>query len=266
MKKWIGISLLLWPVFIQAQGPIQGFMPGGGNLDLAFSYAYDSYDTYLFGDEARDQKLITRSVNLFLEYGTSDQFSLLLTVPYLWIDDTNQGLQDGSFYLKFRNMYKQNDKGTFSAITALGMTFPFSNYPTSTETPIGIKATTFNARFNLQYRGNQGWFVFLQSGLDYRLIPNALASLPTLFRVGYGGRWIYVDGWLENFYTFNAGSDDRIQGGSGSSWWRFGATFYVSIVPSFGLVFNYARFLSGRNIGLSDRLGAGFVYKFIRKK
>lgn len=240
-------------------------MPGGGNLDVAVTYGYDHYNTYVFGTEEQAQDLTTQSINAFLEYGTSDQFSLVLTIPYLWIDDTNRGLQDGSFHLKFRNLYRQKENGDLSLITALGLTFPFSNYPTDTETPIGIRATVFNARFNLQKRWQNGIFLFMQSGLDFRLIPDALASIPTLLRFGYGNSRIYLDGWIENFYTFEAGVDDRIQGGSGSRWWRVGGTVYVSLIPALGIVFNADHFLSGNNVGLSNRLGSGIVYKFRRK-
>ncbi len=180
---------------------------------------------------------------------------------YLWIDEINKGLQDGSFFLKFRNLYQPKPSGSLSLITAIGLTFPFSNYRIDTETPIGQKNTVFHARLNLQYQGNKGFFFSLQSGLDFRLIPDALASLPTLLRFGYGGKRIYLDAWVENLYTFNAGVDGRIQGGSGSNWWRLGGTLYVPILPELGAVANVAHFLSGRNIGLSTRWGAGLVVK-----
>lgn len=257
----MGIILWLIPCFIFAQGPITGFMPGAGNLDLAVTYGYDSYDIYLFGDERQSQDLVTQSASLFVEYGSSERFSLLLNIPYIWIDKSNQGLQDGSFYLKFQNLHQRKKSGSLSLITAIGLTFPLSNYNIDTETPIGQKNTVFNARLNMQYGGDKGFFFSLQSGLDFQLIPDALASLPTLFRVGYGGRWIYLDAWMENVYTFNAGVDDRIQGGSGSNWWRVGGTVYVPILPQLGAVANVAHFLSGRNIGLSTRWGAGLVIK-----
>ncbi len=253
--------LLLALVPLSAQGPISGFMPFAGQTDLALSYSGERFDTYLFGREKQDISLQTRSYNLFLEHGLSRRSALVLTIPYLSIDDENKGLQDGSIHLKYRNYHDVSSLGELSLITGIGLSFPLSQYPTDTQNPIGQRATTFSGRFLAQYKFNSGLFVHLQSGLDFRLIPEAQSAIPFLFRMGYGAPWFYVDGWLEYFHTFNNGIDSSIGAGSGSRWLRTGGTFFVPVTPYFGLFIGGALVLSGQNIGLIRRWNIGGVLK-----
>ncbi len=245
----------------QAQGPVSGFMPGARSTDLALSYGYDAYRTYVFGSEPRAQAVSTQSMNLFAEHGFSRDFSLLVNLPFLWIDPTNRGLQDGSLYLKYRNLYRRRTSGSWNLITGLGLTFPLSNYPVDTETPIGQKAVFFHGRLTAQYRFDHGLFFMGQTGVDFRLLPEALFALPLQFRMGYGYGRFYGDIWLEFLRSLNAGVDEDIQGGAGSSWVRVGATLYVELLKNLGLVGQWASFLRGENIGLSTRFGLGLVVK-----
>lgn len=246
---------------ILAQGPVTGFMPGRKNTDIALAYSVDSYSTYLFGEERRDQSVTTRSAALFLERGFSDSFSLVLNVPYLWIDEENRGLQDGQVFIKYRNQYKEYPLGNLSLITAVGLSFPFSSYPKDTETPIGEGAAVFQGRFLIQYNFDSGLFFHLQSGFNFRFIPEAQSSWPVLFRTGFGAPRFYVEAWLELLRTFNAGIDTQILGGAGSNWVKAGGTIYIPIIQQLGVFVGGSRIFSGRNIGLSNRINAGLVVK-----
>ena len=267
MKTCLFYTLLglFFATTLSAQGPITGFMPGKKSWDFALSYGAESYNDYLFGDEKRTLENQNQSVSLFVERGFSDSFSLVLSLPYVHIDDINQGLQDGNLFIKYRNKNKYYEKGNLSLISAVGASFPFSNYPNDTETPIGERAVLFQGRFLAQYNFNSGFFLHLQSGINFRIIPSAQSSLPVLFRAGFGSRKIYVDGWIEWFKTFNSGVDTAVFGGAGSDWTKIGLTLYYSITPSIGVVANGSYTTGGRNIGLASRWGAGVVYK-LRKK
>lgn len=250
----------------QAQGPISGFMPGRKVMDVAVSYSSESYSTYLFGEEKTTLANTIQSYSLFIERGISDSFSLVLSLPYLWIDEENRGLQDANLFIKYRNEHKSFSKGELSFITAVGLSFPASAYPNQTETPIGERATVFQGRFLAQYKFHMGLFLHVQSGINFRLIPTAQSSIPVLFRMGFGGRRFYVDGWLEYLSTFNAGVDDQIFGGAGSKWVKIGGTLYYPITPLFGAFVGASQTLSGKNIGLASRWNTGMVYKFRPKK
>ena len=259
-----GILFLLLNASLLAQGPVTGFMPGKKSWDFALSYGQEQHSNYLFGDEKTPLENQNQSLSLFIERGFSDSFSLVLSVPYVSIDEVNQGLQDGNLFLKYRNREKIYDRGRLSLISAIGASFPLSRYPNDTETPIGERAVSVQGRFLVQYDFNFGLFLHLQSGVNFRIIPTAQSSVPVLLRIGFGTRHLYIDGWLEVLNTINAGVDTAVFGGSGSNWTKIGGTLYYALTPKIGLFLNASQTLGGKNIGLSSRWATGVVFK-IRK-
>ncbi|MCB9293512.1 MAG: hypothetical protein H6559_10365 [Lewinellaceae bacterium] len=53
-------------------------MPGRGVTDIALGYSTESFSRYVFGDEQRDARLTTESMNLFVEHGFTDTLSLVV--------------------------------------------------------------------------------------------------------------------------------------------------------------------------------------------
>lgn len=263
-KVFALLPILLASFFARAQGPISGFMPGRGVTDIALGYSTESFSRYVFGDEQRDARLTTESMNLFVEHGFTDTLSLVANIPYLWIDEENRGLQDGGLFIKYRNQHKQYATGYLNLITSLGLSFPLSGYPRDTDTPIGLRALNFQARFQGQYVSSFGLFFQLQSGVDFQFLEELLPAVPILFRTGFGARRYFAEAWIESYNTINSGADTQVSGGSGSQWLRIGGTLYVPVIAGIGLVFGGARILSGRNIGLSTRWNAGVVYRWER--
>ncbi|HMQ50400.1 MAG TPA: hypothetical protein PKA00_23420 [Saprospiraceae bacterium] len=265
MKKHIRIFLgcfyVLMTATVSAQGPIGGFMPGRGVTVIAPAYSIEHFSEYLFGAEKMATPLTTKSYSLYVEHGFSDTFALLVNVPYLKIDEVNRGLQDGGIFIKYRNQYQQYLTGNFSAITAIGLSFPLSAYPTNTDNPIGAGAVSFQGRFLMQYNFKSGAFLHAQSGLEFRLLQAIQVSMPVLFRFGYGTKWYFAEGWAEWYNTFGNGIDSNTSGGAGSDWLRVGATLYFPVVKDFGVFIGGAKVLTGRNIGLSNRLNLGVVYR-----
>lgn len=236
-------------------------MNGGGRTDLALSYTYEHFEDYYFGTELQRAPTTTRSFNFFLEQGFHDSLGLLFTVPYRWIDEINRGVQDAVLTLKYRNHHRQKSWGTSTFITSVGLGFPLSRYPIDTDNPIGIRATNFQGRILTQYHFFNGIFLLLKTGLDFRIIPSPLTSLPALAKIGWSSSKWYGDAWLEYYHTFNPGTDVQIAGGTGSKWWRIGGTVYYGFTPQVGIVFNGAVFLKGTNIGKATQLTAGAVFK-----
>lgn len=244
-----------------AQGPISGFMPGRGNTDFALSYAKESYDEYFFGSEKQDLENTIQSASLFIEHGFTDTLSMVLSVPYIWIDTLNQGFQDAVVAIKYLNQRKRYNKSALSLITSIGISFPLTRYPITTDTPIGVRATTFQGRFLGQVQFDVGAFLQFQTGIDFRLIPTAQSSLPFLIRTGFGAKRLYADLWMEFYHTFNSGIDEQIAGGTGSNWTKIGGTVYYAIIPKFGVFLAGSQFLSGRNVGFASRYSVGLVYQ-----
>ena len=254
-------GLLFAPLPLFAQGMISGFMNAKGTMDIALGYGDESFDDYLFGAEKRRQPLRTQSTNLFVEYSMSDHGALVVNLPYHYINEDVQGLQDGSIFVKVRNNRRQFEKGRLSTITAVGLTVPLSAYATNIDTPLGYGAMQFQGRLLLQYNTNYGFFFHLQSGADFRFLTPLQTSIPVLARAGFGSTYFFVEGWVEWYKTLNSGVDQQVTGGSGSDWTRLGATLYVPVYSGLGVAGNAAYIVGGRNIGLSARYGVSLVYR-----
>jgi len=266
MKPPFTLLTLSFPLLLSAQGPISGFMPGRGVTDIALGYSTETFNTYLFGRDKEARRLTTESVNLFIEHGFTGPMSMVVHIPYLWIDEQNRGLQDGGIYLKYRNERHEYPSGYLNLITSLGLSFPLSAYPKDSGTPIGLRAINFQARFQGQYVSHSGLFFQLQSGVDFQFLEELRPAIPILFRTGFGARRYFVEGWAESYNTLNSGVDTRISGGAGAQWLRVGGTLYVPLSAGVGIVLGSSRILSGKNIGLSTRWNTGIVYRWDRRK
>jgi hypothetical protein len=255
------LSILLCPFLSGAQGMISGFMNPKGTLDLAPGYGHEHFDEYLFGTEPEPQSLTTRSYNLFAEYSMTDHGSLVLNIPYLYINENINGVQDGSIFIKIRNGLRKFSSGRLNTITAVGLSVPLSAYPTTVETPLGYGAVQFQGRLALQYNTNYGFFFHVQSGADFRFLSPLQTSIPVLVRAGFGSTYYFIEGWVEWYNTLNNAVDQQITGGSGSDWTRLGATLYIPVYHGLGIAGNLAYIVDGRNIGLSSRYGFSLVYR-----
>lgn len=266
MRLFIFLYCTVFSIALFAQGPISGFLPGAKTTDIALGYSFETYDSYFFGQDKREQMVDATSYNLFVEHGISSKASLVLNLPYIAIDEENSGLQDATIALKYRNQRKEYDSGNLNFITAVGLTFPISSYPKETVNAIGAGAFQFQGRLVMQYNWNYGTFLHIQSGFDFQLIPVARTSIPIQVRAGMGASKFYFDVWMEYMNALNAGVDNTVAGGEGSSWFRVGGTFYYPFTPDFGAFLGGAYVLSGENIGQSSRINTGVVYKWNRVK
>jgi hypothetical protein len=261
--KYLLLLLLIFPEMVFAQGPIDGYMRGKNETDIALTYAYEKYTQYWFGSELQDRELTTKTASFYVAHGLGSRFNLIVSVPYVWTLD-EKSLQDAILAIKFRNEAKEYSHGKLSKITGIGFSFPIGDYDINAENPIGEKAVSFLLRYLMQYQSNQGWFVHLQSGMEFRFVPIAKLGIPVVFKAGWGGRKLYFDAWLDFFHTFNSGINQSITAGEGSQFLKIGGTIYYGITPHFGVFVGGAKFLSGKNIGKANRVNLGVVWKNFR--
>lgn len=262
MKKLVFILFIL-PNLLFSQGAIDGYMKAKKEMDIALTYSTESYDEYWFGEELQPRKLKTETASLFLARGIGKNATMIVSLPYMWTEDESS-LQDAILAIKFRNKFTEYKHGKLSKITSLGFSFPVGDYDTNAERPIGEKAVSFQLRHLYQYENNSGWFIHLQSGFDFRVIPDGKIALPIIFRTGWAAKKFYVDGWLDFFHTFNSGDNIGITDAQGSEFLKIGGTFYYSIIPQFGVFVGGAQYLTGKNIGKASRVNLGLVYKFLK--
>ena len=257
------LFLFLATLPLAAQGPISGFFPRPGQLQLAANYSIETYDTYLRADEAIDQTLDSRSYSLFAEYGLADNNSLVFTLPYVDNGGDNRAWQDAALWMKYRNLLREVDHGSHTLLTAVGLSFPVGNYAADIPLAIGRRATVFGGRLVWQYQDYNGWFISMQSGIDFQIAPEAVAAWPVLLRAGWGTPWFYVEGWLERYTALDtAPVNNNLAAGVQSSWLRTGGTLYFPVRPWLGVQGGTAYMLDGEFIGQSLRWNMGVVFQF----
>lgn len=257
------IFLLFITLTVMAQGPINGFMPKPGQLDLAVTYSEETFDEFFDqnGDKV-SRNIDASSYNIFLEYGADERTAIILTAPYIDNDPDNRGWQDASLWLKYRNERTEREQGYHNFITAIGLSFPMSKYPNDNLNAIGRRATTFQGRFGWQYDAKYGWFTQIQSGVDFQMAPDAQLAIPILLRAGLGTRRFYFDVWLEQYQGLQGNSDsNNLASGTGSTWTRTGGTFYVPVQAWLGVFTGGALVIGGKNIGQSARWNIGLVFR-----
>lgn len=246
---------------VYGQGPVTGFFNAEGTLDIAIAYGQESYQQYRLGNETTDRSATITSWSVFSEYSLSNGSSLIITLPYLQVEGGDLGWQDAQLFLKLRTRQRFREGGQHIGAVAVGLSFPVAAYDTRSEGALGQQALRFQARFVRQYQADSGFFIHFKSGLDFQLAPEAQFALPFLGRIGYGGDWYFIEGYVEWYESFSEGNIQQVTGGTGADWWRLGVSIHLPIVAGFGGGLQGAWIPSGRNIGLSTRLGIYLLYR-----
>lgn len=270
MKKRTLFSISLLFCFlnvtnISAQGAFDGYIKPTGNTDLVISYTYETYDTYKFGTEAQAINNTTYTGALFMAMGLKGNRNLILSIPYVSLNQEQAGLQDA--ILGVKKLAKREVKGdwTVSRIGAAGISFPVSNYSTSVPNPIGQKAVSVQPRGIVQFDHKTGGFFMAQAGADLRFFPDFQVGTALISKVGFAASKIYFDLWVDYFHTFEQGVDLSVGAGQGSSWLKAGFNLYAPMGKGFGLIAGGGNYFYGRNIGLAWHLKGGVVYSFTKK-
>lgn len=250
----------------QGQGAIDGYLKGKKETDFALTWSNESFDQYYFGATLRRQSQTTRSASFYMAHGLSNRLNLIVTLPYMRTNAENSSLQDAIVALKYRTKRWKYRSGQLNRLSSVGFSFPVAKYPTNTDQPIGQRAVAFMLRHLYQYQANSGFFVHLQTGFDFRLLPETQFAVPLIFRSGYAHSKFYVDFWTEYYHTMNTGVDQGVGAGTGSRYLKIGGTFYYPLRPWVGAFIGGAQYLTGRNIGKATRFNVGIVLRAQGKK
>lgn len=287
-KSHFFIALLFFTCSINssmAQGLLDGFMRGKGQVVTALSYSNESYDIYFVGTNATQNENLgtikTNSVNFFAAGGLTDYLDVVVSLPYIetratqgfWSDQKD--FQDISLFLKGRFFETDfSEKGNLSMIGAIGVITQLSDYIADAPVSIGSQSTQLEGRFITQYRTTQGIFVTGQIGYSKRgnvTIDRGLeVSVPDawdyILRAGGSYKKLYVDAWFQHQ---NSRNGTNIGPGvpfpsNEIDFSRVGFTLYHPIpkIENFGVALSTGFTLSGKNIGKSDRITASLIYNF----
>jgi hypothetical protein len=268
-----------------AQGPIDGYLKGKGNVDIAVSFSRNTAKTFLGADNQVYNEAFKGSlVSVFAEYGLTNQLDIVATLPYTFTSEQS-GLQDGSLHLKFRPFqFKPKQGGAFHIITAAGISGPLSQYRPLAAGAIGQRAVIFQPKLVLQWETAIGPFFNLTCGYHLRfdelketdiraiqvLRPDYSPSSPKdytslLFKVGLPAQHYYLDAWVERQIT-NGGSNyapmvPDLPQAYGVTYTQIGGTAYYSDSGKNGVYLSSGYLLHGRNVSKIFRITLGVVIK-----
>lgn len=282
---WV-IVWFLWPYIAFGQGPLDGYMKGKGNLDVAFSYSGNSAKKFLDGD-GNTYNLEYRGslLSLFAEWGITYNFDLV-GVGAMVFTPSLSGLQDGGVYAKYR-IGKWNLKNDFRlhVISGLGASFPLTDYQPTVTGALGTKAIVVPARLIFQLETPSGLFFNCTGGYNWRFDepseddiaevrktrPNFSPTSPPnyvtyLVKAGFPAAHYYLDAWFEwqvaqggTSYVPEVADLPQLYG---VSYQQIGGTAYYSESGKNGVYLSFGYILGGTNVSKIFRITGGLVIKF----
>lgn len=279
------VLMLLLPLSIHAQGPLDGYMKGKGVLDLAPSFSFNAAQKFEgINDQTYDETYKGQLLSLFAEYGLNKYIDIVGTAAAVFTPNKS-GLQDGGLFLKYRPFHKKLDKaGTLSVLFGSGLTFPMTDYSPTATGALGQKAITLPLKCIAQWETPLGIFINFTGGYHLRLDnvsgqdvaiiqkdrPDYQAIAPQNFstylvKIGFPARHFYLDAWAEWQHTgtgnnFSPNVPDLAQTFA-VSYTQVGGTAYYTDGGRSGFFLSGGYILNGKNVSRIRRITFGMVIK-----
>jgi hypothetical protein len=285
MKKFVLVFLSIPTSFLFAQGPIDGYLKGEGNLDMAIGMNFSRSKNYFGVDnEVYNLPYSANMFSVFAQYGITDKLDAVATIPFIFGQFENK-FQDMGLFLKYRPIYKEfNKKGKIGTILSTGYTFPMSDYTPDVTGALGQRAQIFPFRLVTQLEFYKGFFLNLTGTYNARVdklspetITNTLVLNPDfvmdapansavfLMRAGMATTRHFFEVIMEYQKTYG-GVDfvpEVVQPSQlyGVDYFKIGGTYYYGFDTN-GIAFNASYIPSGRNIGNIFSASISFILKF----
>ncbi|WP_256867449.1 hypothetical protein [Winogradskyella forsetii] len=289
IMKLAGLCMLL-TTFCMAQSPVSGFMKKKGDGALVLSYSHESYDkVFLVPEEINGvptfNDVTITSISLYGEIGISDNFNLVLNVPYIesegnasqavldnnGFENKRSGVQDLKIYAKYRFYSSNLGNSSLDLIGAIGLETPLGDYRADegiqSIIAIGNEVSSFNALGIATFKTNSGIFATGQAGYSFKGngAPHALISE---LKLGYAASKFYVDAFVANQLSESDGVDILAEGFEGFfpatrvNFTRVGINAYAPLYGGVGLTAGANTYVAGRNLGKATGFYGGLVYSF----
>jgi hypothetical protein len=306
LKAWRQYYLLLL-FFIQglltasAQTEIDGIMMAKNNLCIGPMYGYSSWKNYWEGTLKRENlnlgTVSTQMISVMGNYGITNKLNVLFGAPYVSTKasagtlHSQNGIQDGSLWLKWMPVTQKLGKGDFSLYGIAGVSAPLSKYVADyLPLSIGMRSKTASLRAMGDYQ--LGKF-FVTASATYIFRDNIKidrdayyttqmhytneVSMPNVFtyniRTGYRQPNFIAEAFLDNMITqggFDITRNNMPFPSNTMNAMRLGAWLKYELKKPGGLSFiatgNYV--VSGRNVGQATTIGGGIfqIIDFNKKK
>lgn len=148
---------------LSAQTDIDAIMMEKNAFCVGPMYSYSSWKNYWEGTLKRENlnigKVSTQMYSIMGNYGITRKLNALFSVPYVKTKASAgtlhgmKGIQDLSFFLKWRPIQKRMGDGRLSLFAIGGVSFPLGNYtPDFLPMSIGLRSKTASARLMADYQ------------------------------------------------------------------------------------------------------------------
>ncbi|MBE9583516.1 hypothetical protein IM792_03570 [Mucilaginibacter sp. JRF] len=286
-------GLALMATTARAQNEADALMMGRNKLCIAAGYSYSSWDKYWEGSLKRDNANIgtfsSSSFMAMLNYGLRDDLNIMVSLPYVSTKTSDgtlsgmSGLQDVSFYIKYRPVRKTFGSQKLSVFAVGGYSAPSHNYNVDLmPVSIGMGSNVTTGRLIVDYQLSK-FFATASGSYLYRSnveidrtayyttrqINSNQVQMPNAgvyqFRTGYRTPYIIAEAYVDHMRTYG-GFDIRrndmpfVSNTMNSTNVGFEGKYYLPQLRELGIHAAAWRTLEGRNVGQATGFMAGVLY------
>ena len=286
------------PGSARAQTIDDGVMMAKGELFAGALYTHDQWDHYWEGGLKRDNgnigTLTTRSNTVVGVYGITDRLNVLSNVPYIWTEASQgvlhgmNGMQDLSIAAKYSILERERSPvGALRLIGVFAAAFPMTDYtPDFLPLSIGSASTRLSWRGTASMQGQKSQFVDASTAFTWRsnvtldrpyyftedqLFVTDEVSLPAVLDVdvmgGFRGPRLMAAATV-TVQHMSSGGDIRRQDApfvsNRMNALRVGGVVMYPLpkLAPLAVRASYAHTVTGRNVGQSNTVSVGLVYRF----
>jgi hypothetical protein len=278
-----------------AQTDIDAIMMEKNAFCVGPMYSYSSWKNYWEGTLKRENlnlgKVSTQMFGLMGNYGITRKLNALFSAPYVKTKASDgtlhgmKGVQDISFFIKWRPIQKKMGYGRLSLFGIAGVSFPLTNYVADyLPLSIGLHSKTALARVMVDFERNK---LFVTGSATYVYRDNITIDKTAYyttqlyltnevkmydgtnfnFRAGYRSNRLIAEAIVNNWTTL--GGFDITRNNMPSLNNRMNATtvgvnfkYVVPPIPQLSIVAGGNTTVAGRNMGQATTVYGSFFYVF----
>jgi hypothetical protein len=286
------------PGSARAQAIDDGVMMAKGELFTGDLYTHDQWDEYWEGGLKRDNgnigTLTTKSHTVIGVFGVTDRLNILSNVPYIWTEASQgvlhgmNGMQDLSIAAKYTLVQREHSPvGSLRLLGVFGVAVPLTDYtPDFLPLSIGSASTRVSWRGTASMQGRDGTFVDASGAFTWRsnveldrpyyfteneLHMTNVVNLPPVLDVevmgGFRGPRLMAAATVM-VQHMSSGGDIRRQDApfvsNRMNALRVGGVVMYPLpkLAPLAVRASYAYTVTGRNVGQSNTVSLGLVYRF----
>jgi hypothetical protein len=296
IKKALLLSITFFSCFqLKAQTDLDGIMMEKNGFCVGPMYNYSSWKNYWEGTLKRDNqnlgKVSTQTYSVMGDYGFTRNLNFLFSVPYVKTNATEgtlhglKGMQDLSFFVKWRALQKRFGDGRLSLFGIGGISVPLSNYEADYQPlSLGLHSKTASVRIMADYQQGKlfatgsGTYVFRDNITIDRTayytneeILSDQVAMPDAtnfnLRAGYRSEWLIAEAIVNKWTTLGGFDITRNNMPFPSN--RMNATnvgvnfkYVLKSLPQLSIVAGGNKTVAGRNVGQATTIYGSFFYVF----